>query len=195
VDDLTAPEPDDDPCPACGIPWDLLPIGHDLITPMDGSPQSCEVLPEPDPGIIARWLTDGRFFTVWRDQDGNVTGMEEITDPVERTRDGYAIRPPLGMSPLSHLLRMAGPSLRDIRPETPMFSTWCSPASFIPFSTPEELAAQARESRDEAAAKVLAVLQEQKPQARKRRLPRHCPDVPSYGRIPYSRSFAPAEWE
>jgi hypothetical protein len=45
------------PCPACGIPWGLLPIGHDLIAPMDGSPQSCEVLPEPDPGIVDRWLT------------------------------------------------------------------------------------------------------------------------------------------
>jgi hypothetical protein len=75
-------------------------------------------------------------------------------------------------------------------PEPAKFSTYVTPTSFIPFSTPEELAAQARESRDEAAAKVLAVLQEQKPQARKRRLPRPpAPDL-SYGRIPYS-----IEWE
>jgi hypothetical protein len=155
-------EPDDDPCPACGIPYDLLPAGHDLMTPWDGSPQSCEVLPEPDPGIIARWLTDGRFFAVERDQDGNVTSMEEVSDPVERAGDGYVIRPSLPMPRLVH----------DFRPEPTTFSTYCSPTSFIPFSTPEELAAQARESRDEAAAKVLAILQEQKPQPRKRRLPR-----------------------
>ena len=59
-----------------------------------------------------------------------------------------------------------------------------SPTSTIPFDDPQE-------SRDEAAAKVLAVLQEQKPQARKRRLPRpHCEPVADYGRIPYSITFS-----
>lgn len=45
---------DDDPCPSCGIPYDLLPIGHDLITPMDGSPQTCEVLRGVSPLTYAR---------------------------------------------------------------------------------------------------------------------------------------------
>jgi hypothetical protein len=67
-------------------------------------------------------------------------------------------------------------------PKLTTYGTYCSPPSFIPFSTPEELAAE----RDEAAAKVLAVLQEQKPQARKRRLPRPPAPELSYGRIPYS---------
>lgn len=43
-------------CPACGIAWDDLPVGHDLAMPLDGSAPSCEILPPPDPGIIDRWL-------------------------------------------------------------------------------------------------------------------------------------------
>ena len=45
---------DDDPCPSCGIPYDLLPVGHDLITPLDGSPQTCEVLRGVSPLTYAR---------------------------------------------------------------------------------------------------------------------------------------------
>ncbi len=63
-------------------------------------------------------------------------------------------------------------------PKLMTYGTPVSPTSFIPFKTD-------RESRDEAAAKVLAILQEQKPQARKRRLPRPPQAPPSYGRIPY----------
>lgn len=46
----------DDPCPACGIPWRDLPVGHMLGIPMDGSAPSCQILPPPDPGIIDQWL-------------------------------------------------------------------------------------------------------------------------------------------
>ncbi|HMH94148.1 MAG TPA: hypothetical protein VK586_24090 [Streptosporangiaceae bacterium] len=44
-----------------------------------------------------------------------------------------------------------------------IFGTWVAPTRPIPFSTPEGLAAQARESREEAAAKVLAVLRDSVP--------------------------------
>ncbi len=42
----------DDRCPACGIPWDDLPIGHCVGYPLDGSKPTCEMLPPFDPDII-----------------------------------------------------------------------------------------------------------------------------------------------
>jgi hypothetical protein len=54
----------------------------------------------------------------------------------------------------------------------PVLITYCLPTTFISFKSADETAAEERRG---AARKVLAVLQEQKPQARKRRLPRHCP--------------------
>lgn len=47
---------DAQPCPACGKPDVVLPLGHDLAVPMDGSPPSCEVHPPPDPGIVTQFL-------------------------------------------------------------------------------------------------------------------------------------------
>lgn len=47
---------DAQPCPACGKPDVVLPLGHDLAVPMDGSAPFCEVRPPPDPGIVTRFL-------------------------------------------------------------------------------------------------------------------------------------------
>jgi hypothetical protein len=44
------------PCPSCGILWVDLPVGHCTKVPMDGSPVTCEILPPPDPGIIAEYI-------------------------------------------------------------------------------------------------------------------------------------------
>jgi hypothetical protein len=47
------------PCPACGLPEVVLPLGHALAVPLDGGAPSCSVLPPPSPGIIAEWLAGG----------------------------------------------------------------------------------------------------------------------------------------
>lgn len=119
---------DNDPCPSCGIPYDLLPIGHDLITPMDGSPQTCEVLPEPDKGI-----------EVERDEDGEPAGLSPLAGTTRYSRHVL----PSGMV----VTTMMPPF--DYTYSTPLFT----PTSPIPFKTEQE-------TRDEAAAKVLAVLGE-----------------------------------
>jgi len=38
---------DDDCCPACGVAWDDLPIGHDLAVPLNGGAPTCSVVTRP----------------------------------------------------------------------------------------------------------------------------------------------------
>ena len=43
-------------CPSCGKPDVVLPLGHSLAIPMDGSAPACDVIPDPGPDIITRFL-------------------------------------------------------------------------------------------------------------------------------------------
>ena len=43
-------------CPSCGKPDVVLPLGHSLAIPMDGSAPACDVIPDPGPDIITQFL-------------------------------------------------------------------------------------------------------------------------------------------
>ncbi len=94
-------------------------------------------------------MTDGHFFIVERDQDGQVVDVTPVTGRVDRVGDGYIVREPQRprppLSPLMHFY--------DFRPEPVTFGTYVSPTRFIPLKGPDEI-------RREAAEMVLAVFRE-----------------------------------